>query len=506
MPKALILGFVAALLLLAANLALAQTPAFQPNPYVYRIVVDGCKHAPANRRQTGFRVRGEAGIVTALHGVADCPNAIIKAEYPDGVFNGLTLTAVDIDRDVALLSSTEVATDTAAGLVAPRTDNVSREGLYALGYPYGKTFQEPTTQITVTYAMPLNRIIPGEFLTAAFIDRRSPDLYIRTLFAEAHFVPGHSGSPVLNAQDQVIGIVDGGLKEGYIGKSWLIPWVDVDLQSVDDNKIKERLNELITKDVAALAFSSTYPNQVYNDTQLQPLIRVNISICYSWDCRSAELSALLFGRTSTVPLSQTGSSDNGFTPDNRLCKFSFLVLDSETELPVNRASVTVLLGDKRKTGNTLGDGSFESSIPCPESNPSVEVYVNAGNYKPNSQRVTLVGNIEKVYLAPLILSTTTTQFPTPTPQFAITFTPTSTSIYPCEAEIVSSTSARSVNTLRAKPSVTSPSRGALDVGTKVRVTQKAEGATIWYRITQMNDSSLGWIPAENLHLSATCPK
>jgi hypothetical protein len=413
---------------------------------------------------------------------------------------------VDIARDVALLSSAEVAIDTAAGLVAPHTDNVSREGLYALGYPYGKTFQEPTTQITVTYAMPLNRIIPGEFLTAAFIDRRSPELYIRALFAEAHFVPGHSGAPVLNAQDQVIGIVDGGLKEGYIGKSWLIPWADVDLQSVDNNEIKEQLNELITKDVAALAFSSTYPNQPYNDTQLQPLITVNISICYtSWDCRTAELSALLFGRTSAVPLSQAGNFNNGFTPNDRLCKFSFLVLDSETELPVNHAYVTVLLGDKRKTGYTLGDGSFESSIPCLEYNPSVEVYVNAGNFKPNSQRITLVGNIEKVYLMPLV-HPTTTQLPTPTPQFAITLTPTSTLAYPCEAEIVSSNSAESVNTLRAKPSVTSPSRGALDVGTKVRVTQSAEDAIVWYRITQMNGSSLGWIPSENLHLSTACPK
>ena len=83
--------------------------------------------------------------------------------------------------------------------------------------------------------------------------------------------------------------------------------------------------------------------------------------------------------------------------------------------------------------------------------------------------------------------------------------PTSISSYPCEAEVISSNGAQSVNTIRAKPSVTSPSRGALDVGTKVQVTQRDEDAIVWYRIME-NGNSLGWIPAENLHLSAACPK
>ncbi len=268
MQKTLTLLLLVVMLLIFTSLVFAQTPTFQPNPYVYRVTVDGCTHPPTNRRQTGFRVQGEHGIVTALHGLADCPEATINAEYTNGVFRQLTLVAVDIDRDIALLSSSELDVDMTEGLAAPHTDTIARDGLYALGYPYGKTYQEPTTQITVTYAMTLNRIIPEEFITEPFENRRSPDLQIRVLFAEAHFVPGHSGAPVLNAQDQVIGIVDGGLKEGYIGKSWLIPWPDIEWQTLRDengviNLLLQERWDLLQKNDPQLSFRflSTFQNE-----------------------------------------------------------------------------------------------------------------------------------------------------------------------------------------------------------------------------------------------------
>src|ERR1044071_9832439 len=43
------------------------------NKYVYSVKIAVCKFMPTSlRSQTGFRVRGIKGIVTALHGVADC--------------------------------------------------------------------------------------------------------------------------------------------------------------------------------------------------------------------------------------------------------------------------------------------------------------------------------------------------------------------------------------------------------------------------------------------------
>lgn len=268
MPRSILILLCPLLLLVGATVVLAQTPTFAPQPYIYRIKVVGCAHAPIVRHQTGFLVRGEGGIVTALHGVADCPDATIEAESAQGDFAALTIQAVDIDRDVARLSSPDLADRLAEGLDAPYSDRVARTGLHALGYPYGKTDQEPTTQITVTYARPLHEVIPGAFITPAFEQRRSPDLETRVLVAEAHFVPGHSGAPVLNAQKQVIGVISGGLKEGYIGKSWLIPWAEIQWQPLKDQS--GALNPALAARWAlvqandpelSLSFLSTYSGQ-----------------------------------------------------------------------------------------------------------------------------------------------------------------------------------------------------------------------------------------------------
>src|SRR5580698_8939550 len=75
---------------------------------------------------TGFKLSGLRGIITDLHGVADAyPDGVIVA-YPNGVIRGpkngepwvLHVYAVDVGRDLALLSSPEFERDTAgaAGL------------------------------------------------------------------------------------------------------------------------------------------------------------------------------------------------------------------------------------------------------------------------------------------------------------------------------------------------------------------------------------------------------
>lgn len=66
---------------------------------------------------TGFRVKGQLGIVTALHGVADCQ--VINAQPVIGnPLNSLIIAQVDIDRDVARLWSKELETLPTDGLEA----------------------------------------------------------------------------------------------------------------------------------------------------------------------------------------------------------------------------------------------------------------------------------------------------------------------------------------------------------------------------------------------------
>src|SRR4051812_19891114 len=62
------------------------------------------------RSQTGFRLVGTAGIVTALHGVVDA-NQITARPSVAGmrVTKPLKIIKVDIEHDLALISSAEVS-------------------------------------------------------------------------------------------------------------------------------------------------------------------------------------------------------------------------------------------------------------------------------------------------------------------------------------------------------------------------------------------------------------
>jgi hypothetical protein len=85
--------------------------------HVFRIKISGCTYSPDTRNQSGFWVNNGdvVGIVTALHGVADCNE--ISATAGDGVtFDGLEPLKVDIDRDVVLLSSSELGSFSSDGL------------------------------------------------------------------------------------------------------------------------------------------------------------------------------------------------------------------------------------------------------------------------------------------------------------------------------------------------------------------------------------------------------
>ena len=68
-------------LLLAGASTAAGASEFKPARHVFRVRATDCKFEPVKRVQTGFRLHDEPGIVTALHGVADCKS--ISAESGD---------------------------------------------------------------------------------------------------------------------------------------------------------------------------------------------------------------------------------------------------------------------------------------------------------------------------------------------------------------------------------------------------------------------------------------
>lgn len=218
-----LISLTLALLLSASIVVLAQTTSFEPSPYIYKLKIGGCLYEPTERTLTGFRVKGQTGIVTALHGVAGCQ--IINAQPVSGnPLNNLIIAQVDIDRDVARLWSKEVDALPVGGLEAiTRTQASDYQQVTLIGYPYGLFRQKPTAEVKILETTELGNLVPPD-LILALNDRSSPAIDIQVLSVQAHLVPGHSGAPLLNSKGQVIGVGNGGLDLGRVEMGWAIPW------------------------------------------------------------------------------------------------------------------------------------------------------------------------------------------------------------------------------------------------------------------------------------------
>jgi hypothetical protein len=83
--------------------------------YVYLVKIDG-KYG-----QTGFRVRGQKGIITALHGVAGAKSInVYTSAKSTGLRNpSVTIKLVVVDQDLALLTNDELENGPAVGFETP---------------------------------------------------------------------------------------------------------------------------------------------------------------------------------------------------------------------------------------------------------------------------------------------------------------------------------------------------------------------------------------------------
>ncbi len=182
---------------------------------------------------TGFRLEGLTGIITALHGVVKCRGIRVFSGDGEIYFEDLRLIKADILHDVALLSSTEVKHFALSGLPASGLQP-NHEGLYIIGYPFGMLSSLISSQINILIppVTELWTLLPAR-VRAIIKKRNSPDININVLTLEATVLPGHSGAPLLNEHNQVIGIINGGLEAGKVGISWAIPLKDIQFQPVD---------------------------------------------------------------------------------------------------------------------------------------------------------------------------------------------------------------------------------------------------------------------------------
>ena len=212
-----------------------QTSAYAQSqmPYVFRIEISDCTYSPDTRNQSGFGINeGDVvGIVTALHGVADC--AEITATAGDGTtFVDLEPLKVDIDRDVVLLSSSELESSSIDGIDILSVPAITEgDSLRVIGFPINLDAPLPTENITLRGLTGLVNLIPDDIIGPVY-KRSSPNIDIQVLSLEGHLLPGHSGAPVLDQNNNLIGIGNGGLEAGTVEISWAVPWSQIEWQTI----------------------------------------------------------------------------------------------------------------------------------------------------------------------------------------------------------------------------------------------------------------------------------
>jgi S1-C subfamily serine protease len=186
--------------------------------YVYKIRAEVQGEKP--RILAGFCVKGIAGMVTSLHGVA-ASNNISAQSASNKVYKGLRIKQVDVKSDAAILSSPELETHADVGsTVGDATSLSPGEVVFVTGFPQG--IDEHTRHIIVGYPPKKNlaRLIPPDS-SKDFEMRKSPSVDIDVIEFDSTSVPGHSGGPVWNKSGEVVCIANGGIVGADI--SWAVP-------------------------------------------------------------------------------------------------------------------------------------------------------------------------------------------------------------------------------------------------------------------------------------------
>ena len=200
---------------------------------------------PNNSLQTGFRLKGKIGIVTALHGVLGA-NSVGAYNEIHQRFSNLQIDAVDIAHDLALLSSPTVVKLGAIGLGVPVNNLLKpRQRLDGWGHPQGINLRATPVYVNKVPTKNLVTLIPSE-LQDTFQTRKSPASDITIIDLDAPLVPGFSGGPLLNDAHEIVGVIDGGLqKESQI--CWAIPIDQIHWRNLDESKTElERLKQMPT--------------------------------------------------------------------------------------------------------------------------------------------------------------------------------------------------------------------------------------------------------------------
>jgi len=208
----------------------------QSPDYIYLVRASMTTTGENEHDLTGFRLKGQPGIITALHGVVGCKSITVTLPGEKSLTFDVSMTAVDIPDDLALLSSSEVESNTVGFrsriITTPEWQSVGP--LKVIGYPMGVSTCDLTTPLTGAECKPLSAFLDDTSLLALH-NRDSPAIDRKVIRLIGGLIPGDSGAPILDQDNNVVAVGNVGRTNSDATITWGIPIGSMSLVSPDDN-------------------------------------------------------------------------------------------------------------------------------------------------------------------------------------------------------------------------------------------------------------------------------
>ena len=236
------------IIFLCIFLGMVVREACAQNENIFLVKAFDCRSGPGERAQTGFRIRGSKGVLTALHGVVGCEKIKVQSETGVILYDAVSIKLADIKHDAAVLSSIELENTNTDGLDIDLSQNwTSNQSLTVTGHPFGISAISTQIQLRNPPATSLSNLIPPGHILNSLTQRLSPEPGITVLSIQGIILPGHSGAPVLNSKNAVIAVANGGLGGGTTQITWAIPMRNIQWADVTNNaQVRSRISILAT--------------------------------------------------------------------------------------------------------------------------------------------------------------------------------------------------------------------------------------------------------------------
>lgn len=249
-----------------------------------KIRASGCLLEPRERALSGFVLSSTHGIVTALHGVADC-RLIIAMQPAKNISLEMRVAQQSVSQDLALLDTTSAPDRPKLQRITPfhgiDFKNIETgSDAQVIGFPHGVlTPQTHDVKIGYPKVERLGNIIGTGNLD--LIERKSPDIELPVIKISGLVVNGESGAPVVlqASTGEVFGVVIGSTAPGASNIGWVVPiapikWTPYSISHWQDKPLPSALANA----VGVAQSSGSHKYQLILSTPGRPDVRISLAL------------------------------------------------------------------------------------------------------------------------------------------------------------------------------------------------------------------------------------